>query len=460
MEKQRVRRKKRISIGLLIFSLCLGNAVFAQSYSEMRSLHVTPQNGVIYSGKECMFELIIPAVQPSDVQIETPQLPADVNFVSMRRTDYIENDIQSGTEIDLWLSFDNAAEYMLPPLRIKIRNRAYSIPFDTVKVIQDPSTQAPLLIISFDNGTEVDSIQSSAAPLFTVHAGEKIRFTVFVQYAVQIMNFEWTVPKNALFTEIRKYDVTEGKPRSRESFAARISVGRFEWQPLSSGSVSLPVIRVLLTSYSGKRITLSQPDMRVAVLHADSIQSVPALGDESYFAYAFSESEENDKNDICTTVNEDGCEQLAQLRMKERHSLFQQKIALERRSLEKKFGITEVYNEPSVPLFFLLLTAAAAVTLAALVLFILKKRRSAIICITAGGMLFISTIVCGIRLSAVYGIFKGGSIHSVPDEVSGFVSPVDSGQCVRIEERAGRWIYIQYGSIGGWISSSSVIVIR
>ncbi len=460
MEEQRIGTKIRIGIGLLIFSALLANAASAQSSSEIRSLRVTPQNGVVYSGSDCMFVLVVPAAKPSDVQVETPVLPSGISFVSMRRTDYIEKGAQAGTEIDLWFRFRDAREYSLPPLKIKIRNRSYSIPFNSVAVVQDPATLVPCLILRFENGTEVNNTQQSAGPLFTVAAGDKIGFTVFVQYAVQVMNLEWTVPKDALFTEIQKYEITEGKPRGREFSAELVPVGRFEWQPLAAGITALPGMHLTATTYSGGRVTLSQPDMRVSVLHAEKKTAAPADSDESYFTYAFTEAEKTETEKVRTAASEADCERLASLRIQERHSFFQRKAAAERRAFEKDLGVTEGGSEPSEPLFLLLLSCTAAIALFAVILFVLKKRRNAVISTAVACVFLAGTTVSGMHLSAMYGVFKGGSIHSVPDESSDYVSPADSGQRVRIEEVAGKWMYIQYGSTGGWILSSSVIVIR
>jgi len=407
-----------------------------------------------------MFMLIIPSVKPSDVQVETPSLPSDVSFISMRRTDYVEKNLPGGTKIDLWLAFHSAKEYSLLPLKIKVRNRSYSVPFSVITVVQDPSTLAPCFIIRFDNGTEVDNTQQTDKSLFTVFAGDKIRFTVFVQYAVQVMNFEWSVPKDALFTEIRTYQITKGEPRGRESFSERIPVGRFEWQPLASGSTLLPEMHFTATAYSGSRIVLSQPYMRIDVLPSGKKTAVTADSDESYFTYAFTEAEKTETGKARSVVSDADCEKLALLRTKERHSFFQRNAAAERRTFEKKLGLTEEQKEPDLPLFFLLLAATVICALFIIVFFIQKKQKFVFIDIAVVCILFFSTLVSGMRLSVIYGIFKGGCIHSVPDELSGCVSLADKGQRVRIEEVTGRWMYVQYGSTGGWISSSSVIIIR
>jgi hypothetical protein len=460
MEKQRIGTKIRIGVGLLIFAVLPVNIISPQTYSEMHLLRVTPHDKVLYSGKVCEFVLIVPDVKSSDVEIETPVLPSNVNFVSMRRTDYIAKGELSGTEVDLWLTFCSAEQYSLPPLGIKVRNRLYSIPFDKVTVVQDPSTLTPCFIIRFDNGIEADNTQRIDTPLFAVSAGDKIRFTVFVQYAVQVMNFEWSVPKDTLLTEIQKYEITGGNSRSKESFMERIPVGRFEWQPLVPGFASLPEIHFTATAYSGSHVMLSPPDLHITVLRVEKKTTASVDRDENYFTRAFSEVESTEIDKVRSEVSESDCEKLALLRTNERHSFFQWKAAAERRSFEKKIGIAEGQKEPDMPMFFVLVAGTAVVALFTLVLIVQKKRRGAFTGTAVVCILLFSIFVFGIHISAVYGIFKGGSIHSVPDESSGCVSLAEKGQRVRIEEVAGKWIYIQYGNTGGWISSSSVIIIK
>ena len=460
MEKQRAGTKVRISIGLLIPLLIFSNTLSAQTYSQMKTLRMIPQDDGIYAGKESLFSLVIPSAKTSDVQADIPSFPSGVNFISLRRTDFIENGVQAGTKIDLQLVFKEQGEYKLPPVRVKVKKRTYNIPFDIVVVQQDPATLTPCLIIHFDNGIEIGNAQTSAEPLFSVRAGDKIRFTLYVQYTVQVINFEWNIPKNALFTEVKKYEITEGKPRGSGFSAGRIPVARFEWQPLASGLTVLPDMHLTATSYSGIRVKLVQPDMRISVLPAEKKKTGTINTNESYFSYAFTETENAHDDKTRTDISAENCKKLAELRIRERHSPVPWKAAAERRAFEKELGISGGHNESSEVLFMLLITVTALLVLPALLFFILKKTARAVPFLVCASAAFVCTIIAGVHLSSLYGIFKGGSIRSVPDAASGFVSPVASGQRVRIEEITGKWIYIQYGSTGGWVSSSSIIVIK
>jgi len=204
--------KTVFAILFLLISLGKGT-LYALLPSDLQKLRVTPPVGALYSGREYMFSLVIPDVKPSSVQADTPEVPSGVSVVSMRRTDYTEVGMQTGTEVDIWLSFRDARIYTLPPLRVRIKGRLYEIPFADVNIEQNPASTSPRLIIKFANGTEVSDNAANDEPLFTVPAGEKILFTLYVQYAVQAIRFAWAAPKDALLTEMWRYEIAEGSPR-------------------------------------------------------------------------------------------------------------------------------------------------------------------------------------------------------------------------------------------------------
>jgi len=415
MEEQRVFGKIRIGIGLLITIFSVWAAP-SQTPQDIRALRVSPAVSGVYAGTECQFSLIIPEANPSDVQAETPSLPPEVSFISMRRTGYIKDGVQAGTEIDVWLKFSTAKEYSLPPLKVTIRSRSYSIPFDSLSVLQDPSTMLPVFVLRFDNGTEVTGSQKITGPLFTVSAGDSVRFTVFVQYAVNVMNLEWTVPKDSLLTQTVKYEPAAGTAQNGRVSTDRMPVARFEWQPLTPGTAAVPGMHCTASAYSGSRVVLSQPAVRITVVRGEKKTSQAPDHGEDYFAYAFTETSNGGTPELRPSVSGADCARLAVLRSRERNVLFQRKSAAERRAFEVQIGISDGFNEPSVPLFKLVLLGVAAGVLGALVLFLLKKRNAAGVCAGAAFALCVVAVLLGRQVYAEYGIYKGGSIHSVPDE--------------------------------------------
>lgn len=457
MEKQRADRTVNIFCRLLII-LSFASAVCAQSLSDIRRLQVTPPSGVIYTDTECMFTLVIPNVKPADVQVDNPILPSDVNFIALRRTDYTGQN--NSTEVNVWLSFRETKVYALPPLRVRIARRLYEIPFAPVSVEQDPSATTPCLVMRFDNGVTVVDGDRYDSPLFSVRAGEKIRFTLYLQYAVQIVQFAWSVSKDALFTELERYEITAGNPRAAAFSAELIPVARFEWQPLVLGESVLPPMQLTATAYSGSRARLVPPEVKVTVLPSAEEQNAESDSNESYFSYAFTEVGSSETAKARLPISEADCETLAALRMRERHALIPLKAAAERRAFEKELGITSGQREPNFTLFVLLAFTTVIFIAVMCAMFAVKKRITAFVALGISCILLILTVFFGMQFLSQYGIFKGGAIRSVPDASSRIVSPIESGERVKIEENAGEWCYIAYGTTGGWILCDAIVLIK
>lgn len=451
----------KTAVAVLFLLIFIDNRFLrAQTSTDLQKLRVTPPVGALYSGREYMFSLVIPDVKPSSVQADTPEVPSGVSVVSMRRTDYTEVGMQTGTEVDIWLSFRDARIYTLPPLRVRIKGRLYEIPFADVNIEQNPASTSPRLIIKFANGTEVSDNAANDEPLFTVPAGEKILFTLYLQYAVQVIRFSWQAPKDALLTELWRYEINDSAARSSLFTADPIPVALFEWQPLVSGTTALPDIELSTSAYSGARVKLSLPAAVIRVVPAISAPPNESDSNESYFSYAFSEVDNPESENTVRAVSEADCETLALLRSAERHAFFPWKAVSARRTFEAKLGITSGKAEPKTAVCTLFAVCAGVLALLCIVLFAAKKRAFAYTVLCGFCIVLAFAVASTIRLSAVYGIFKGGEIRLVPDESSGFVSPIGSGERVRIEETAGKWMYIQYGTTGGWVISSSVAPIR
>ena len=451
--------KTVFAILFLLISFDMG-MLYASLPSDLQKLRVTPPVGALYSGTEYMFSLIIPDVKPADVQADSPRMPPGVSVVSMRRTDYAQAGIQSGTEIDIRLSFRDARIYTLPPLRVRIKGRPYEIPFSDVNIEQNPAATSPRLIIKFENGTELTDDTANDDPLFTLPAGEKILFTLYVQYAVQVIRFSWQAPKDALLTELWRYEIAESAQRPSLFTADPIPVALFEWQPLVGGNTPIPDIQLTVSAYSGARVKLSPHAAWILVVPSLSVPSDESDSNESYFSYAFSEVGNFESEHRVRTLSESDCERLAVLHSAERHAFFPWKAASARRAFEAKLGIASGKAEPSVAACILFAAAAFVLALLCAALFVLKKRAGAYAVLGCVLVVLSFAVASAIRLSGTYGIFKGGDIRFVPDESSGLVSPIASGERVSVEEAAGKWVYIQYGTAGGWVASSSVAVIR
>ena len=93
MEKQRINAKSRFIKRLLIFVFLILNvnsSIFSQylTYSIIKDLRITPvENQDLYANTEIKFEVTVPYTMPSQMQISIPDLPQNVTFQTLRRTE-------------------------------------------------------------------------------------------------------------------------------------------------------------------------------------------------------------------------------------------------------------------------------------------------------------------------------------------------------------------------------------
>jgi hypothetical protein len=462
MEKQSVGQKRKLCSGLLILLLvAISFPLFAETLSkaQIRALHVVPQNKIFFTGAECGYTLTLPGIEPSNVQTELPSVPSGVQFLSSKRDEYIGSDGKLGTIVRLWFSFSSAGVYTFDPLSVMIGFRSYGLQFDTVTVYENPKTIMPVLSVRFDNDV---SVTDGNVPVVSVAAGQKIHFTLYLKYAVQVVNFSWELPQNSLFTELKRYEITRGEPRGNDFSPNEIPVARFEWEPLVAGHCRLPDVHMTVTAYNGSRREPVLPAYDIFVVEQSSKNaqtSIPSPRENASFAYAFAEQTDSvsEKNLEVSFID---CRNLAQLRSAERHSFPWSPAVEKRRAAETAAGISEGVSEPSVPLFHLLMLLFAVSAAGAAVLFAFRHFYGAV-AVTGLTLLFlILSVLYGATLFPHYGIYAGGTISPVPEKNASTEQSAAAGIRVKIVEKAGEWVYIDCTDSGGWVQEKAVFRIR
>ncbi len=470
MEKQRKIRKFKFIAGLLKnISAILVFAVsakpgFAQqrlTYSMIQNLLVKPMNQINFSATDCAFELKIPYVKSDVVQAQIPDLPSGVNFVSLRRSEYSDENKISGTKIELWLNFAEAKTYRLRSLHVYINSRLYYIQFSPVVISENPRNIMPRLVVTFENGQELISQRRGKVAdeaKFSVVAGKPVHFTVSLQYAVQIISYTWSVPKNALVRELEQYDITKGTLRSSEFSEEKIPVSTFEWEPLYAGKLSLPDMKIIATSYNGTRIELKLPETLIPVTEGIS-KSKKTDDGEAFFGYAFAIRTVKNKVTASDKLSQEDCQKLAELRSEEKHSIPFAKKFHERKIFEQQRGITDGAMEPTY--FWLWSCVALFLICAIFTVFSAISRKILGILSFSGAMVIflVGMIISSVFISRTYAIFKGGNISPVPEESAAAVSSIESGKRVLVEQKAGNWVFIRFGSSGGWVKDDGIIII-
>lgn len=269
MEEFAERTKKIARLGLLIFiSILFSQKNFAQIFR--RVINVDGENFLfeadeeIFVNQNAVFKLFVPGVEASDVRMELPRFPENVIFVSSRSENFSSPKFGRGTQIELELNFAKAGIFSLSPISLFVNGRKKTASFPDVEVLQNPETILPRAFFVFGDGyfwTHVFFSDASSFPNLSLERGVALRFTVYVQYATALGQVSWSLPKDAIFKELQRFEIP-----SDFKFSKPIPVAQFEWTPLSEGNVSLPKIQVAAESYSGQKIVLETPDCEVKII--------------------------------------------------------------------------------------------------------------------------------------------------------------------------------------------------
>ena len=235
MEKQRVKSVtkscRRLLILFVFFSVCVPVNLFAQKInsSVIKSLKIEPSpEQDLFTNTNLKFEVTIPEIKPGQIEVAVPSENENVTFRTLRR---IEDFSTGGTKIELWMTFSKDGTYKLEPLLVRIKNNSYNIKFSDFVILKNPQELLPLVVVRL-NGTYADS----NSPVISVRTGQKIDFRIYIKYAVQLVQYDWEIPKNSIFTEYKKYEITELKYRDRVYSEDLVPIADFEWIPLIEGN--------------------------------------------------------------------------------------------------------------------------------------------------------------------------------------------------------------------------------
>lgn len=463
MEKQRsktvIRSGRRFLITLLLLFITGSGFTQTLTLEQIKKLKILPEEGQnLYTKTDIKFTVTIPNTSPSQVQVLSANQRQDINFRSMRKS---ENYELKGTTLEFWYSFSSAGTYSLSPLSLMIQNRRRSIEFEPVTVTDDPATKSPRIVLVFEDGSRVYSDDTNFQnPLLSVKTGKKLSFTVNLQYAIQLVQFNWDIPKDSIFTCTKQYEFTEVKYRERVYSHSLIPVASFEWTGLVPGPQALPRIRLNAAGYNGYRNELLLPE--VIIDFKDSEDLITADDDADIFEAAFfQEATEEDAVKIIPLTKAE-CKELCSLYSREHNLFFTYfKARRDRINFENEHGIvassTQIF--PAVLLYISII-----IILTSIVCMIIALRRKHKIRTLLFVVFLISGIAvliyCTVRRNERYGISTGGKIYSIPQENAESVSEVAGGTRVRILERTENWYYIEVGETGGWCENENVFIIR
>lgn len=474
MEELRYSRKEQFSnrllkkiISSLILFFIFSVPAFSITPQEIQKITIKPEQNVFFTNQELKYVLEIPEIQPHFVQTQLQEnMKEGVNFVSSRRMEYFTEDNQTGTRIEFWFTFKNTGIGTIPPLIVRINGRTYYLNFENVQLYENPKTIAPRLIVEI-NGSKILYPSSEnikrRGETFSSQVTEPIEVTVYVQYAVQIKQFGFEIPKDSIFEEIAKFEMVSGKVRLTDFSQDKIPLASFKWTPLKEGKYSLPNIRAVATAYSGRNLELGLPECVVTVEKKDKDSLEEIAGDDSFSVFSYALSDPIDESGVkeIQVITDDDYYQIAALRCNERHSFGPLlSVRKQRIAKEQKVGISVSKDEASIPLWHAFSIVFVLFTAVTVMCIIFRKKFMAVITVCFAVVFGCLSLIWGIMVFERHAVVKGGALSPIPEDSALSSTAVTAGTCVRIKEETSDWYYIEYNENRGWIKKEELILVE
>ena len=472
MEKQTARFSRKQCLGLLVFfllsSICVLDA-FCQgkkpSWQYVQSLHFAKTKEIYFTAEDSYFTVDIEGVNPEDVSVFVNDVPRNVSFVSSRKESYLIpganplDDGIHGCRIVIAFRFTQPGYFHIMPIDVRVNDMYNRIAVDNVRVYENPNTVQPELFLQFD-----DPRFNTSGKKLNVKSGDHIAFTLYIRYAVQLINFNWKIPEDSLFTEVERYEITKGNPRGTEFSPEAEAIAKFDWQPFKIGDFKLPEIKITATTYSGKKLDVAFPQYTVSVAPAPTNQAF-TLPKENAFAYAFTvppeiyvPSAQKGKKGLKDLT------QLLALHKKERHSFpFLTSAYYDRRQLEEDSGLTPGPMEPSIPALVFFASLSFLLLLASSIFFFTKKIASHLAVFSLLIFFTLASLVTTFyfvgQANKKLALFTGGNINPIPEQGVESDAYIKAGTLLQIEKEAGEWVYIKYNDTRGWVLHNKLMLI-
>ncbi|MBR1639326.1 MAG: hypothetical protein IJ688_08070 [Treponema sp.] len=396
MEKQRTDFFSKFCRRLLILLL---SGIFCLWAEESPLKGLIPLEGQnLYTNTDIEFKIFLPGQNAAEMQIEENQTDEAGSSGAKLKAVKKSYDLEmKGTWIQVWFTFEKEGLYSLPPLVLQTKYGKKTIEYESVRITENPSDKYPRIVIAFANGKKIYSDSSINSPVMTADAGRPLKFTVYAQYTSEIKGFDWSLPKNAIFSKTGDYDYSS---INQKNAGALIPIADFEWESLEEGIQIMPRIKMTLASSDVIFPEFSVRFKKGSLTGTDSKES-------PLFSQAFSQNEAPGRNPH--EISEEDCLKLARLYREESKSIIsRKKKTAARKALEAELGITPWLN-----------------------------RR-----------LYLGD----------FGISTGISVFSIPEEGLNEVSYISGGNAVIVKERTGDWLFIKFGETEGWCKKDEVIV--
>lgn len=410
-----------------------------------------------FADTEIKFEVFFPYADTSQISFTKPSDTSTYTFNQV--ITYDSNSDMLGTHMEAYVTFLQDGNFTLPPVHVKVNRKDYQIPFEMIKIGVNPQNQKPVMIINFNNGTSINSQQNfSEEPIFSVTEGEAINFTTSMQYALQLFQEKSELPKDSLFIKTKSYDEENNQYHDKDTIGSIFPISDYKWTPLVSGLIQFPSIKISVTSYSGNKTEIKFPPFYINVTPSNFAKTADS---NEYFDDAFSAVSKTEEPIQMQSVKltEEQCQKIAELRNKERNSVFNSKMK-QRIEYEKSLGLPSTEKEFRIPLFYIYL-GLTIIFIGLLIFFIIKRKIFYSIIVGTILVAFSILITYSItKITKSYAISKGCTIQSIPEVKVESKSELPAGTRIIITAKSSGWIYVELGETCGWCHEDEVIIIK
>ena len=275
MEKCRNESKTKSCKRLLVFITMIFMSL-SKIFSQYQNIDIPSaeiyfkpvENQNFYENEDINFELKLENLNPTEIELESNNLPENVKLRLFRKME------QNGTLINVWLNFAQEGEFelddfifLLYPNENSLANpNKLHVKFPKIIITKNLSIQEPEIHIIFDEKNTVIFNKESSANLnqpdiiYQKKDDEKISFTIYAKYVYNILNFEYEIPKNAILTLTKEFEFTNYINQSEKvDYSEKlIPIASFEMISLQTGTIAFPKILLQLEDYQHqkKNITL------------------------------------------------------------------------------------------------------------------------------------------------------------------------------------------------------------
>lgn len=412
MEKQRKRPAYRLLkrflslfITLNISTLLFG-AVSLPSSDISKLVIVPEENQSLITDKDIKYSVVIPGINPLDVEVSTPDLQDNTQFKTLRRTRWNEND----TKLELWYEFSSRGEYVPDPLKVNISGKDYSFRFAKVRIEENLQTAKPALIIIFKNGKTLS--ENTEAPLFTSPLSKEIYFSVYVRNGKEIINSDYVLPKGALFEKLQFTEKTD------KSSSNMLYFGDFKWTPLTKGKVPVPEISLKVRANDGTQIFVQTPEAYVNISKGTSISS--GSKSDNFFKDSFSAITAEPAEDMEITPEE----------------------VLQKRIAGKKKTVS--------------LSCILILVLLIILLICFLKKKKLLVYVILILLMLADLFSLFTLLNKPTAVYTSGTVKSIPEEKGGTLVQMNEFSEVKIIKKTSTWYCIQSSSATGWTKKENV----